>query len=74
MFTFRALGGLYGYKRLVIGNNLASSEAHRRIKTVVAGGEGVVQIKDGMLVFGKTDEHDVRLRKVLSKFREAGLT
>ena len=41
---------------------------------MVAGGEGVVQIKDGMLVFGKTDEHDVRLRKVLSKFREAGLT
>ena len=74
LFTFRAPGGLYRYKRLVMGNSLASSEAHRRIKTVLAGCEGVVQIKDDVLVFGDPETHDGRLRAVLERFQEAGLT
>ena len=74
LFTFRAPGGLYRYKRLVMGNSLASSEAHRRIKTVLTGCEGVVQIKDDVLVYGDQETHDGRLRAVLERFQEAGLT
>lgn len=74
LFTFRAPGGLYRYKRLVMGNSLASSEAHRRIKMVLTGCEGCEQIKDDVLVYGDAETHDQRLRAVLQKFREAGLT
>ena len=74
LFTFRTPMGLYRYRRLVMGNNPASSEAHRRIKTVVAGCEGVLQIKDDVLVHGLDEEHDKRLRVVLQRFREAELT
>ena len=68
MFTFRAPGGLYRYKRLVMGNSLASSEAHRRIKMVLEGCEGCVQIKDDVLVYGDSETHDKRLRTVLERF------
>ena len=74
LFTFRGPGGLYRYKRLVMGNNPASSEAHKRVKMVLAGCEGVCQIKDDVLVYGSGKEHDERLRVVLARFREAGLT
>ena len=74
LFTFRAPGGLYRYKRLVMGNSLASSEAHRRIKMVLTGCEGMVQIKDDVLVYGDKETHDDRLRVVLDRFKEAGLT
>ena len=74
LFTFRAPGGLFRYKRLVMGNSPASSEAHRRIKMVLEGCEGAVQIKDDVLVYGKDEEHDARLREVLAWFKRAGLT
>ena len=73
LFTFRAPGRLYQYKRLVMGNSLSSSEAHRRIKTVLAGWTGAVQIKDDVLVYGDEETHDDRLRAVLEMFKEAGL-
>ena len=74
LFTFRGPGGLYRYKRLVMGNNPASSEAHKRVKMALAGCEGVCQIKDDVLVYGSGKEHDERLRTVLGRFRAAGLT
>ena len=74
LFTFRAPGGLYRYKRLVMGNNPASSEAHKRVKMVLEGCKGVCQIKDDVLVYGAGVEHDDRVREVLNRFREAGLT
>ena len=74
LFTFRTPWGLYRYKRLVMGNSPASSECHRRIRTVVQGCKGVAQIKDDILVYGNGEEHDRRLREVLQRFREAGLT
>ena len=74
LFTFRTPRGLMRFKRLVMGNNPASSEAQRRVKEVVEGLKGVLQIKDDVLVHGKGKEHDENLRKVLQRFREAGLT
>ena len=57
-----------------MGNSPASSEAHRRIKMVLEGCEGCVQIKDDVLVYGDGETHDRRLRAVLERFRAAGLT
>ncbi len=74
LFCFRAPGGLFRFKRLCMGSSPASSEAHRRIKKVVAGLDGVLQIKDDVLVHGAGEEHDQRLRAVLERFQEAGLT
>ena len=74
LFCFRAPGGLFRFKRLCMGSSPASSEAHKRVKKVVARLEGVLQIKDDVLVHGMDEEHDRRLRAVLERFREAGLT
>ena len=74
LFAFRTPWGLYRFKRLVMGNSPASSEAHRRVKNVVAGLPGVLQIKDDVLIHGVGDQHDERLQAVLQRFREAGLT
>ena len=41
---------------------------------MLTGCEGVVQIKDDVLVYGDQETHDGRLRAVLEKFQEAGLT
>ena len=59
LFTFRGAGGIYRYKRLVMGNSPASSEAHKRVKMVVAGCEGVCQIKDDILVYGSATSDSV---------------
>ena len=55
LFCFRTPWGLFRYKRLVMGNSPASSEAHRRIKHVLAGLDGVLQIKDDVLIHGVGD-------------------
>ena len=57
-----------------MGNSPASSECHRRVRQVLQGCDGVAQIKDDVLVFGKDEEHNVRLKEVLERFRQAGLT
>ena len=48
LFTFRTRWGLFRYTRMVIGNSAASSECHRRVRTVLQGCKVVVQIKDDM--------------------------
>ena len=65
LFCFR--WGLFRFKRLIMRSSPASNKAHRRIKKVVAGLEGVLQIKDDMLVHRVGEEHDRRLRAVLGK-------
>ena len=74
LFTFRSPKGLMRFKRLVMGNNPASSEAHRRVAEVVRGCEGILQIKDNVLIHGRGEEHDERVWKVLKRFEESGLT
>ena len=74
LFTLRTPQGLYRYKRLVMGNNLASSECHKWVREVGKGCEGVAQIKDNILVHSTKDTHEGRLRKVLYKLKETGLT
>ena len=74
LFAFRTPWGLYRFKRLVMGNSPASSECHRRVRQVVAGLPGVLQIKDDILIHGQEQQHDNRLKSVLQRLREAGLT
>ena len=74
LFTFRTSWGLFRYTRMVMGNSPASSKCHSRVRTVLLGNEGVAQIKDDVLVLGTEEQHEARLRAVLERFREAGLT
>ena len=41
---------------------------------MLAGLDGVLQIKDNVLIHRVGDQHDDRLRAVLQRFREAELT
>jgi hypothetical protein len=45
LFTFRMPCGLYIFKRMVMGNSLSSSEAHMRVRKMIKGCKGVIQIK-----------------------------
>ena len=74
LFVFTTPFGLYRYKRLVMGTPPASAECHTRLKEVLSRLSGVVQIKDDLVVFGKGKEHDSRLRAVLERFRQYGIT
>merc|ERR1719347_1408918 len=57
-----------------MGTGPASSECHERIRIILEGLEGVTQIKDDLVVHGKGQEHDERLKKVLQRLMEYGLT
>ena len=66
--------GLYCFNTLVMGTAPASSELHKRIRTILEGLTGVTQIKDDLEVHGKGKQNDERLGKVLARLMEFGLT
>ena len=74
LFVFTTPFGLFRYKRLVMGTPPASSECHDKIKKLLEGLPGVAQIKDDLIVHGQGEEHDQRLKQVLERFKQAGLT
>ena len=74
LFTFTTPYGLFRFKRLVMGTPPASGECHSRIRKVIQGLDGVVQIKDDVVIHGKGEKHDKRLKAVLQRFKEYGLT
>ena len=75
-FTFRTPKGLNRFKRLVMGNNPASSECrHRHVsEAAMKRCEGVAQIVDDILVHVTEQTHERRLRMVLYRLQEAGFT
>ena len=73
-YTFYGPDGLYRFNRLVQGASSSSSETHERIRRILHGLEGVVQIKDDIVVHGKGQEHDIRLEKVMQRLEEHGFT
>ena len=73
--TFAAPDGLYRYKRLIFGVNMATEKFQHIIWQVIKGCPGVHNLHDDIRVVGKTQEdHDVNLYRVVCKLQESGLT
>ena len=73
--TFAAPGGLYRYKRLMFGVNMASEKFQQIISQVISDCPGAYNMSDDIVVVGSTEEeHDSRLAKVIQRFGETGLT
>ena len=73
--TFYTPEGLRRSKRLIFGANAAAELFHEEIRRSLADIEGVINIYDDMLVFGKTQlEHDYALARVLQRLEDLGLT
>ena len=67
--------GRYCYKRLPFGISWKKEIFHREMTRVLEGIPGVICDVDDVLVFGRNQqEHDSRLRIVLLKMKEAGVT
>ena len=73
--TFITPFGRFCFNRLPFGITSAPEHFQRRMSEILSGLEGVVCLVDDVLVYGKTqNEHDQRLRAVLRRLSEAGLT
>lgn len=73
--TFITHKGLYRYKRLMFGISSAPEKYQQVIQQTLQGIEGVHNISDDIIVHGAThDQHNERLRKVMRRVRECGLT
>ena len=72
--TFITPFGRYAFTRLPMGITSATERFQREMFDTLEGLEGVVNVADDSLVFGRTkEEHDERLQLVLKRFRERGL-
>ena len=55
---------------LVMGTHSGSSELHKQIRVIIKGLEGVVQIKDNIVIHGKGKMHDKRLKQFLARLEK----
>ena len=74
LYTFWTTKGLYKFNTLAQGVSSASAETHDRIRRILAGLDGVIQIKDDMIVHGEGEKHDENLRKVFSRLEKHNIT
>ena len=73
--TFAAPSGLYRYKRLLFGVNMATEKFQNLIWQVLKDCPGTYNIHDDILVVGRNEEeHDHNLDTALRKLKESGLT
>ncbi|XP_064488499.1 uncharacterized protein K02A2.6-like [Ornithodoros turicata] len=73
--TFATHCGLRRYKRLLFGVNAAAEIFQDAIRQVLPDEDGIINVSDDILVSGRTiQEHDRRLRLVLKRLEDAGLT
>ncbi len=73
--TFLSPFGRFRFLRLPFGICSAPEHYQRRMMTVLQGLEGVVCQMDDVLVYGVDQkQHDARLRQVLQRLSDAGLT
>lgn len=73
--TFVTPFGRFKFLRLPFGLNSSPEHFQKRIAQVIDGLPGVVNLMDDIIVYGQNyDEHDTRLRVVLSKLQEANIT
>jgi hypothetical protein len=67
--------GFFRYKRLNFGLSSAAEIFQHVIQAALRDLQGVINISDGILVFGSTqEEHDTRLKACLQRLREVNLT
>ena len=73
--TFKTLFGRYRFCKLPFGISATPEFFQRPMAKILGGLEGVVCMMDDILVVGSTEkEHDERLRRVLERIEEAGMT
>ncbi|XP_064462820.1 uncharacterized protein K02A2.6-like [Ornithodoros turicata] len=73
--TFSTHVGNFRLKRLIYGVSCAPEVFQKIIQDVLQGCEGVRNISDNTIVYGRNqEEHDDRLDRVLRRFREKRLT
>ena len=73
--TFAAPDGLYRYKRLFFGVNMATEKFQQLIWQILKDCPGAHNLHDDMRVVGRDQkEHDENLDRVMRKFEENGLT
>ena len=73
--TFYTHMRLFRFKRLVMGASPASQEFHIKFRMVLLDLQGVLQIEDDLLIYGRTQsEHNERLQAVLQRLRQIGVT
>lgn len=73
--TFVTPTAYYRYKRLMFGMNCAAEIFQREIERILKGLKGIKVFIDDILVFGATqEEHDSRVKAVLRRLKENGLT
>ncbi|XP_058816593.1 uncharacterized protein K02A2.6-like [Topomyia yanbarensis] len=73
--TFVTPDAYYRYKRLMFGMKVAPEIFQRCIERVLRGLQGVKAFIDDLLVYGSSkEEHDLRLKAVLNRLHEFGLT
>ena len=73
--TFSSHIGLWRYKRLSFEINSAAEVFQNAIREALSGIEGVINISDDILIYGRTQkEHDSNLRMCFRRLREKGLT
>ena len=73
--TFAAPNGLYHYKRLLFGVNMATEKFQHIIWQILKDCPGAHNIHDDIRVIGASEEeHDERLNQVMKKLEESGLT
>ena len=73
--TFITPFGRYCYRRLPFGISSAPEYFQRRMLSLLEGLDGTICVMDDILVFGSTSsEHDTRLKAVLRRLEQAGIT
>ena len=73
--TFAAPNGLYRYKRLLFGVNMATEKFQQIVWQIIKDCRGAYNLHDDLRVIGANDkEHDENLDRVMRKLEESGLT
>lgn len=73
--TFSTHKGLKRYKRLNFGTSSAAEIFQHTIQQALEGINGVLNISDDLIIFGKTTtEHDLALAQTFQRLHEKGLT
>ena len=73
--TFAAPNGLYRYKRLLFGVNIATEKFQQIVWLVIKDCPGTYNLHDDLRVVGTDDkEHEANLERVMTKLQDNGIT